>query len=532
MTKCDLVEEDWTDLVEEEIHELLENGPYRDAPVIKVSSSTGAGLEDLGGTLARLAEEAEEESLEDLARLPIDRVFTIRGAGTVATGTLWTGSLRKGQGVRILPGEIEARVRSLQLHGEGVSEAQAGARVAVGLSGAKTGHGDLARGQTIVDDPAWEISWMLTCRLSLLSGTGWALEQGQRVRVHHGTAEVLARTALLGTERLEEGGEGWVQLRLEEPLLARGRDRLIIRSYSPVTTIGGGEVVEVQPRKRRKLGEREDEEMTARLLGSPDEAVGALLRMAGWEGVPEGGLAQRTGLSSGLISSLLPELQAENRLFEVDGRFFAREIGNRAEAGILSRLEEFHRSNPLRTGLPLEELRQTLPGTHGPNLSEAILQDLSRTGRVEVQGGAARLASFRPVLSSEERSLKSNLVRVLESAELAPPTVKELARELGEPPALEPLLRILEEEGTLLHLDSELYFHRQVVHSAGSRLVREMAGKKDLGPARFRQVLPVTRKHLLPLLRYFDLVGVTTRMGEGRDVAAQEPDGWGTNPGS
>jgi len=528
MTKCDLAEEAWQDLVEDEIREVLDEGPYRGSPITRVSAVSGAGLENLGLTLVRLAGEAEEEAGEDLARLPMDRVFTIRGAGTVVTGTLWTGTLKKGQGVRILPGEVDARVRSLQLHGEEVEVARAGTRVAVGISGGKTGHGDLVRGQNLVDHPAWEISWMLTCRLSLLTGTGWALEQGQRVRVHHGTAEVLARAALLDRDRLNEGEEGWVQLRLEEPLLARARDRLVIRSYSPVTTMGGGEIVEVQPRKRRRMAEGEEADLTARLLGSPRETTTALLRMVGWEGVPLGALPQRTGIPLGLIPELVAGLARENAVFRIDDRLFSADVRARAETRILSRLEGFHRDHPLRTGMPLEELRQTLPGDHGPTISEEVLQGLVGVHHVEMGAGLVRLASFRPVLSPEQEALKARLVEVLQESSLTPPSVREMAQEMGDSGELEAILRVLEEEGVVLQLEPGLYFHRQQVEGAGIRVVRKLSGKKDLGPAQFRQVLPVTRKHLLPLLKYFDVVGVTTRMGEGREVANQAPAGWGT----
>ncbi|MCJ7626816.1 MAG: selenocysteine-specific translation elongation factor, partial [Longimicrobiales bacterium] len=221
VTKSDLVDSDWMDLVREEVQELLQDTRFDGAPILPVSSLTGQGLDELGEALATVGLEAEEKGADDVVRLPIDRVFTIRGAGTVVTGTLWTGELREGTRVLLLPGDREGRVRSLQVHGQEVREARAGARVAVGLSGSKVGHQGLSRGQTLVEGGGWEVSWMLTCWISLLSDTGWELEQGQRVRVHLGTAEVLARVTLFQIDRLGGGEEGWAQLRLEEPVLAR-----------------------------------------------------------------------------------------------------------------------------------------------------------------------------------------------------------------------------------------------------------------------------------------------------------------------
>ena len=295
VTKSDLVDPDWLDLVQEEIQELLQDTPYSGAPVLPVSSLTGEGLDELSEALATLGMEAEEKGAEDVVRLPIDRVFTIRGAGTVVTGTLWTGTVQEGARVLVLPGGREARVRSLQLHAQEVREARAGARVAVGLSGSRVGHQDLFRGQTVVDGSGWAVSWMLTCRVSLLADTGWELEQGQRVRVHLGTAEVLARVALFQKDRLMGGEEGWAQFRLEKPILARVRDHIVFRSYSPVTTLGGGRVVEVLPRKRRSLAPGENRLLKARLGESSEDALSALLEMAEWTGVPTPSLPHHTG---------------------------------------------------------------------------------------------------------------------------------------------------------------------------------------------------------------------------------------------
>jgi selenocysteine-specific elongation factor len=226
LTKSDLVEEEWMELVREEVRELLEGTPFAGAPIIPLSVISEEGIPELQSTLTSLAEEGEEKTEDDLPRLPIDRVFTIKGAGTVVTGTLWTGTLKLEEKVQVLPGALAARIRSLQLHGQEVTSASAGGRVAVGLTGPGIHHNAISRGQTLVTGAGWEPSQMITCHLSILPGTGWELEQGQRVRVHLGTAEVLARAAVLEGEKISGGEEGWVQLRLEEPVLARAGDHL------------------------------------------------------------------------------------------------------------------------------------------------------------------------------------------------------------------------------------------------------------------------------------------------------------------
>ncbi|MFH1764346.1 MAG: selenocysteine-specific translation elongation factor [Gemmatimonadota bacterium] len=531
VTKSDLVDTDWLDLVREEVQELLQDTRYSGAPILPVSSLTGQGLAELGEALATVGLEAEEKGADDVVRLPIDRVFTIRGAGTVVTGTLWTGELREGTRVLVLPGNQEGRVRSLQVHGQEVREAKAGARVAVGLSGSKVGHQDLSRGQTMVEGSGWEVSRMLTCWLSLLSNTGWELKQGQRVRVHLGTAEVLARVALFQKDRLGGGEEAWAQLRLEEPVLARGRDHLVFRSYSPVTTLGGGRVAEVLPKKRRRLAPGEDLLLEDRLGDSCSASLSALLKMAGWAGAPLPSLPHLTGFSPAHLQETVAGLEEDKAVVRVDDRLFSGRIWGKGEERILSALEEFHGEHPLKPGIPLEELRQVLPGSFGPKLAEAVLQQLSARDQMVLKKGTACLAGFRPSLTQRQTSIRSQLQALLKEASLTPPSLRELGEALGNPAEVEGILRFMEEEGEVLNLDGEFFFGSEAVRDAGRAVIVGLAGLKDLGPADFREVLPVSRRHLLPLLRYFDLVGVTTRIGDGREVALGIPNGWGTQGG-
>ncbi len=527
LTKIDLVEPEWMELVEGEIREILSGTRYSRAPILRVSARTGEGLGDLVSALGKLALDAQERASGDVARLPLDRVFTIRGAGTVVTGTLWSGTLRLGERVRILPGDKEARVRSLQVHGRQVDDARAGSRVAVGLSGSGISHQELERGQALVQGGGWKVSSMLTCRISVLEDSRWDLEQGQRVRVHLGTSEVLARAALMEEESLGSGEEGWVQLRLEAPILARVRDRLVLRTYSPVTTLGGGVVAEVLPRKRRALAPGEGALLRARLSRDSGEGVMALLEMEGWNGVPRLALPQRTGLSPGALEEAVARILAEGRGREVEEVLFSRGRWEEGRRRLLEALDEYHRREPLRPGRPLEELRQVLPGSMGPRLAEAIIQGLSGEGTLELRRGFAALAGFCPTLSPAQEVLRGRIRSALQEAGLAPPSLRELTAELGgEGSLVEALLRVMEGSGEVVALEDGLFFRRDAVVEAGTGLVGSLGGADNLGPSDFRDALPLTRKHLLPLLRYFDTVGITTRRDENRSVARELPKGW------
>lgn len=529
LTKADLVEEEWLELVREEVEELLAETPYRDSPVLTVSAVEGRGLEELTDLLASLGEAIEERGQDDVFRLPVDRVFTIRGAGTVVTGTLWSGRLRVGDRVRILPGEKEARIRGLQLHGKETEEATAGSRVAVALTGSGISHQEIHRGQTLVEGEGWESSWMLTCRTSVLPDTGWALEQGQRVRVHLGTAEVLARVALLETDLLAPGEEGWAQLRLEEPLVARVKDSLVLRSYSPVTTMGGGRVAEVSSRKRKRVSPSQVELLEQRLSEDPRQALLSHLETAGWSGAEVAALPQRTGLAPTRAREVVERAREGKELHGLGELLFHRNVWEEGEERLLEGLRAFHEAEPLRPGLPLQEFRQRLPGAHGSTIADALLEALVDRGALRSRGGLVALAGFRPRLTPRQESLRKELRHRLREAGLAPPTLKELAEEVDTREEIRDILRLMEEDGDVLALEGDLYFWREAVREAGRDVVEALGGEGGLGPADFREVLDLTRKHLLPLLRHFDTEGITTRMGNERSVAGRVPADWGTS---
>ncbi len=529
LAKSDLVESDWMDLVVEEVREALRDTPYPDAPIVPVSSVTGDGLDDLRTVLAAVGSEAEEKESRDLARLPVDRVFTIRGAGTVVTGTLWTGTLRLGDRVGLLPGGLEARVRSLQLHGKEVEEARAGARVAVGLTGPGISHKSLRRGQTLVAGETWAPSRMLDVRLQVLPETGWAVEQGQRVRVHLGTAEVLARVVLLETDYLGPEEEGWVQLRLEKPLLARGRDHLVIRSYSPVTTIAGGRVAEVEPDKRRRLRDREGERLEARVGPDPERALAALLEDRGRRGVSVRALPQLLGFPPDSVGAAVTELVGSGGGVRLDDLLFGSVAWEQACARIRDFLARFHRVEPLKPGMPLQELRQSLPADTGQGLADAVLKVLTENGEIRLEKGLAVQVGFQPILTREQESLRESIRGRLRESGLAVPGPGELAEAFGV--SLEEvrgILRLMEAQGEVVGLDGELFLPRKAVMEAASALVEKFGGQSGLGPSDFREVLGVSRKFLLPLLRHLDTLGITTRVEEDRIVAKTLPDGWGT----
>jgi len=522
LTKSDLVEEEWLPLVEEEVREALRGSPYGAAPMVATSTVTGAGIDTLKDRLVEVAEGVERRSSEDLVRLPIDRAFTVRGTGTVVTGTLWSGRLSIGDAVVLQPSGVRGRVRGLQVHGTSVEHAGAGERTAVAITGGEIDLDTAERGQVLVAEGTWRATGMLTAMLRVVPGTGWTVKHGQRVRVHLGTTEVMARVITLEGSEVPPGEEGWVQLRLERPLLGRTGDRFVIRSYSPVTTIGGGIVVESLPPKRKRLREGEASELNAIIHGDAESALCAALRLASWRGIAVDEIPIRVGLppeEGRAAQAALSEAGAR----EAGGRLFDGSIVEAARAFMDDAVDAFHRDEPLRAGITVELLRQTVPTHDQGRLADVLLSEAVASGTLEVRDSSVSRPGYEPVITDRQRMVMDQLLDLYREAGLAAPMVSELPETFRDRDDLWPLLKLLESRGRLVALENELFMEAEGFAAAAERVATELAGATGLGPSDFRKVLPVTRKHLIPILSHFDQTGLTTRGPDGRNVATREP---------
>lgn len=517
ITKCDVVEDDWLELVDADIEDVLSSTGYADAPRVRTSATTGLGLDDLLTALSAAAQRVRSAERDDLVRLPLDRVFTIQGTGTVATGTLWSGSIEAGAKVRLLPGGLDARVRSLQVHGREAKRAEAGDRTAVALTGDGGDRDRVGRGAVLVTDDAWSPSWMLTTRLQLIGDTAWTLEHNQRVHVHHGTAEVLARCALLEPEPLSAGETGWVQLRLEEPLVARAGDRVVIRSYSPVTTIGGGVVAEPSPPKRNRLTQAQRGALEQLASGAPEERLTAAVELAGWDGLPTASVPLVTGAGLSRSASAVDHVE-EGGALRAGPALVSATVRDEAEQRVLAAVEAGHEEDSLRVAVPLARVRAGLPEWAPADLADAVVEALCAEGRLERAEGGVRRAGFRPELTAEQERASARLFDALSADGLAAPMIDDLPDELTGRADFWPLVRHLESTGRVRLVADGLYVSSDEIEAAAERIRGALGGRDDLGPADFREVLPVSRKHLIPLLNFFDGSGVTSRRDGGRSV--------------
>lgn len=514
LTKADLVDPEWLELAADDVRATLAATPYAQAPLVAVSGVTGAGLAELRAALEHAAAQCGERDADDLFRLPVDRVFTVRGTGTVVTGTVWSGRVLRDDTLRALPGDFPVRARGLQQHGSAVASARAGERVAVALAADRDA---LARGVTLTDHPAWTTSTILTVRVHVLPDAP-PLRARQRVHVHLGTEEVLARVALPGGGEVAPGSEGWAQLRLEAPLLARARDRFVMRSYSPVHTIAGGVVAEPYAPRRKRLPADVRAALEAVLLGGPP-ALAAVVRLAGVEGAARDQLAVLTGLPPAYLEDTIRE---PGDVYAAGDRLFPTESAAAARERLLAAIGAAHAARPLEPGAARDDLRRAVAPLSW-TLAERVLRELVSSGEVAARGAAFALPAFRPGLEGAHRTLADALLTALADAGLAAPRLAELPAAIGAQPDTAAVARLLVAEGRLVALAHDHFADAAAVAAGAGALRARFAGSDPVSVAALREVLGVSRKYLIPLLEYYDQAGVTRRVGEERAVLPAAP---------
>lgn len=521
LTKCDLVDDEWCELVQIEVEELLGNTVYAGAPMVLTSALNEFGLDTLLSRVGEATERLKHRNTEDITRLPLDRAFTIQGTGTVVTGTLWSGVLKKGERVRLLPHDFEANIRSLQVHGSETQDVIAGNRVAVALSAPSSERQLVTRGGTLVSISEWKPTWMLTVQVRLIAETKWRLQHNQRVRVHIGTSEVMARCVLLTNQEIHSGGAGWIQLRLEDPVIARARDPIILRAYSPMVTIGGGVVAEPNPAKRKQLSPLVQDALERILRDEPTISIEALVTIGSWQGVSLNELPITSGLPPTIVDDALRDVLSRGAL-KTSTRLFSAGIATEAQELILDMVHEGHSEKPFLTNIALPVVRSALPSWASVEIADAVIEQLTQKKVLEREGSGVRCFGYQPKLSSEQQALVSQLREVYHTTGLSSPLVAELPPGLAQNPNIWDLLKFLENADELVLIADGYYVSKDECENATQRVQKLLGGQRGLGPSAFREALPLSRKHLIPMLNYLDGLGITVRRSDGREVPAVE----------
>ena len=500
LTKRDLVDKDWLALVAEEVKEAVAGTTLGDAPIVSVSSTTGEGLAELRTALREAAAAVPARNSADIFRMPIDRAFTVRGTGTVVTGTVWSGTLPADAAVRVFPSGRSARVRGIQSHGSTVATAEPGRRVALSLAGVE--RDEVERGGWIVTDSRWTAATVLRADVALLDGAP-ALSPRTRVRFHLGTQDVGARLVARGGA-LTPGAARAVRIVCDSPVMARGGDRFVLRNTSPAITIGGGIITDPAPPGRRARP-------WAVLLPTAQTRVRAMLNEAGAAGLEIADLPIRAGVAANDVARSIAEL---GETAKVVG---ASLVATDALEGVASRMktliEEFHIRHPLEPGASLQAVRTATPAA-SPAVVDAALATLVARGTIAVEGAVAMAAGWSPRLGERDRLLADRVIDALSKAASEPPSVSELSSSLGGDVLA--VLRYLEREGRVVPVEEGRYYARSALDSLLSTIRSGMVDGREYGPAELRHLVGLSRKYLIPFLEYCDRVGITERRQAGR----------------
>jgi selenocysteine-specific elongation factor len=517
LNKVDLVDPDWLELVEEDVRNFLDGTVLEDAPVMRVSALTGAGLPALREAIVAQTGGLRDRTGAGQARLPIDRVFSIVGFGTVVTGTLASGALKIGDPVEVLPRRLVSRVRSLQVHNQKVQKAGSGQRVAVNLVGLETQ--EINRGDVLAAAGLFKPTRRVDVRLFLLGNAPRPLKNRARVRFHLGAAEIMGRVLLLDRDELAPGEECYAQVILEAQSVADRGDRFVIRSYSPMRTIGGGRVIDANPPRHKRNQPQVLERLATLEKGNPGELISQFLQ-GGPAPLNENEVAQGTGLEPETTAAVCRELEAGGVLRRLPGAGFLAHTDDyrRWERAVTGILKDYHGRYPLREGHPREELRSRAFSGFSTARFQDFLAALETDGVVTLYPQSIAFREFAErELPEKARKTLTELEGLFRAGGMQPPPTAQALEKLGLPdPEGQEYLHHLIRGGTLVRVDNEWCFHSEAVEEARRRIANYLADHEGLSVGEARNLLGTSRRYTLPLLEHFDRTRYTKRVGDLR----------------
>ncbi|MCA9667890.1 MAG: selenocysteine-specific translation elongation factor [Myxococcales bacterium] len=523
LTKSDLVDDDFRELAIEDVRETLrEAGALAEAPIIPCSAQTGDGIDVLRKTLAEHIAALDDRAIDGPLRLPLDRVFSLKGFGTVVTGSLISGTIKAGDAIEVLPVNERATVRTVQVHGESVAQAVAGQRTALNLGGVD--RDAIARGEVVAHVGRLRCSSMLDVRVELLGSTRSALKARSKVLFHLGTRQQMCSLVLLSQrEPLEAGKSALAQLRFDVPVVALPGDRFVLRGFAKQqnhgTTIGGGEVLRVLSSKLRAR----DRDAVARLAAlehaAPAERLLAEVYEAGEAGMERADLEPRLRFGATQIAELLRELVADGRLLRFDEPSFAVVHGEHAaalRAEMLELVDTHHRQQPLKLGISRAELHSRLPDGVAPKLFSRLLDELNQRGELASEQDVCLRPAHRERVHGALGPVADQIAALYRSAGLAPPWDSELSDRIdADDQRIDGARKLLLSRGTLVRVQT-LLFHREVLDELESRLRSYLQAHGEITAADFKTMVGQSRKYVIPLAEHFDAALVTVRDGDVR----------------
>ena len=517
ITKADMVDPEWVEMIAEDVRERVKGTFLEGKPIMAVSAYTGQGIAELRQHLHKLVKDAAEKNLRTPFRLPVDRVFSVDGFGTVVTGTLIEGSVRKDEIAELVPSGLRAKVRSIQVHGKDTDTACAGQRVAMNLAGLKKT--DVQRGDTVARPDTVKTSRMLDVRLQNLKNSQRTILTQSQVHFYHGASVMLAKVVLLDRESLLPGDSCYAQLRLTEPLASKRGDRFVIRFYSPLETIGGGVILDEAPLRHKAGDSAVLEALAIRESGSGNQKLVQVIAGFGYALPNKQKLCGELNLEEAELQEQLEELVALGKVLELlPDRYLAASVLDQAWDGCRKLLEAYHAANPLHAGMKLAELRQKLlPGTE-LTVADGVLAELAAEGRIKRVADRYAMAEFTVHFTKRQNAIRDKLLQTYRKADLEVPGVDEVYP-MFLPKEKEDCKQVLESlisSGQLVMLTPQLYYHHQTFDRVLEQTRAFFVEKEELTLAEFRDMLGTSRKYALAVLEYYDRNKMTKKEGDIR----------------
>ena len=524
VTKKDMVDPEWLEMVNDEIEEFCAGSFLEGAPIINVSSTNGEGIDLVRDALDKMVKVFDFHEVFGPFRLSVDRIFAMKGFGSVITGTSISGRTSIGEELRIYPTERIAKIRGIQVHSEAVDEVEAGHRTAINLQGVDVA--DIERGMVLAPPGTLQPNYMLDCQFLYLASNAKPMKHRARVRVHLGTAEIIGRVSLLDRDELQPGEEAVVQLLLEEKAAVWPGDRYVIRSYSPVMTIGGGMVLgNVSSRKRKRLSEK-DRQYNQTILailqhGTVEDKALFLLRESRELGLTADELGIRLGLFGKHLKKALNDPISTKKIAVVDSatqRYVVVEIAEKIKTMLVDHLLAYHQKNPLQSGLAKEELRTSLGRKVDLKVFNYCINDLIKKSIIVQEESVVRMAEHQVALKADEEQLRKDLKQWYREKGLSTPTIKETMEQFAEYPErlLKDVFDLQLRDGTLLKISESLYYEKEIIEPLISSVVAYMEKNGEIDAPAFKELTGLTRKFSIPILEYLDRIKMTMRIGDKR----------------
>ncbi len=524
LTKIDMVENDWLELVKNEIREFLKGTFLEGAPVIPVSALKQKGINELTAALDTAVKNIPEKNDCGIFRLPVDRVFTMKGFGTVVTGTLISDSISVGEDIFILPEEISARIRGIQVHNQATQEATAGQRTAINLQGIEKD--SLQRGDVLVRPGTVIPTIRLDVFIEYLKNNAKSLKNRTLVRLHTGTSEIIARVILMEKDELAPVENGFAQLILEKKDVVVAGDHFVLRSYSPITTIGGGLIIDPLPPKHKRLNKKVIEELNTLLNGTLPKKIEVILERAGFAGTNLRHLVFRLGTSAKNIKEALQSILSQKTALITDkeetniisASFYEKLVKNVAEI-----ITQYQKKNPLREGISKEELKASLGRDISPKLFFMLLQNLISNKTIEVDKETVRLFGHKVTLADDLNKIRQEILKIYNEAALTPPSLKDVISSFQDKKAeAQSIIKLMLKEGSLIKINEELIFTRDALDNLRKNYKALLIKEGKATPVSFKELTGLSRKYIIPLMEYFDTNKLTVRVGDHRILREKE----------